>query len=628
MAKINLKNSDRNPLIAYIKERGLDFTTSNRKVENNQVTEKITISATRPEDRQQIAAIVANYGVQLYHDTTFKDDMKLDNVFMYSSNDYENATGNSTELELPNYYLENINEQNAENQSLKALETNVVSKEYIKNLTDRQGSLVPRSQDQIVKFRNILFGNNYSSPRSNSNLKEFPYYNSINILSENDRNDLGMLLRKLSFQEEILGGLLSEQQSVPVSFVVNGIEATIPVLDIIRVLNNNSLELNIEDKLILGTPKLNSNFMINNFKKNIIEGALYGNLYGDLLSFREMYESVEAKRESLFHKIDKFGDESSQPIQTFWRYDAGIYHDYQIKRDKTYRYKLSSYCLIYGVATRVQEFKEVGGSVEIVLVSTPSYKYTVVEFDEASVKVSPKIPMPPFASFHNENNEENTVKIYLSLKNGTKKAMFVPITEEDSEIINGIESEDGLYDFDYELQDGKFEVYRLTERPKSYADFENAKILDIRNKISTTDVIFKENVKPNKKYYFMFRSVNVIDVPSNPSPVYEVELIKMASMSKVSVNTVMVKEEEQEYMDKHFKNLIQIKPAFQQEVFDDQDNFIQSLPTFKKRINNMTLGTATDKVWGKKFKIRVKSKDTGKIIDLNVKFNLIKDNIK
>jgi hypothetical protein len=40
------------------------------------------------------------------------------------------------------------------------------------------------------------------------------------------------------------------------------------------------------------------------------------------------------------------------------------------------------------------------------------------------------------------------------------------------------------------------------------------------------------------------------------------------------------------------------------------------------------LGTAYDKVWGKKFKIRVKSKDTGKIIDLNVKFKLTKDNIK
>jgi hypothetical protein len=588
MAKINLKNTDRNPLIAYIKERGLDFRTSNRRVEDNQVVEKITISAVKIEDRERLASIAADYGVQLYHDTTFKDDMKLDNVFVYSSNDYENATSNSTELELPNYYLENVNEQNTENQSLKALETNVVSKEFIKNLTNRQGSLVPRTQDQIVKFRNILFGNDYSPSRSNNNLKQFPYYNTLYVLSENDNNNLGMLLKKLSFQEEILGGLLSEQQSVDVNFTVNGVETTIPVKDIINMLNSNSMELNIEDKLILGTTKLNSNFMINNFKKNIIQGALYGNLRGDLLSFREMFESVEAKRESLVYKIDKFNDEESQPIQTFWRYDEGQYHDYQIKRDKTYRYKMSSYCLIYGVATRVREFKDGRGSVEITMESTPSYKYTIVEFDEDSVKVSPKIPMPPHASFHNENNEENIVKIYLSLKNGSRKAPFIPITEADSEIISGIESKDGLYEFDYELQDGKFEVYRLSEMPKSYSDFEDAKILDVRNKVSTTDVIFKENVRPNKKYYFMFRSVNVIGVPSNPSPVYEVELIKMASTSKIAVSVVKM-EEDVKYTDKTFKNLLQIKPAFQQDIFDDQSEQVQELSTFKKKINDLTL---------------------------------------
>jgi hypothetical protein len=627
MAKINIKNSIRNPLIAYIKERSLSFKTNKRIVENNKVIERITISVTREEDKLALTTIANGYGSQLYHDTTLRDDMKLDNVYVYSSNDYENATRNSTELELPNYYLENLNEQNAENETLKALKTNIVSKEFIKNLTNRQGTLTTRTQNQILKFRNILFGNNYSTSRSNKNLKEFPYYNTINILSQNGNNNLSMLLKKLSFQEEILGGLLSEQQSVNVSFAIEGVETTIPVIDFIDMLNSSSLKLNIEDKLILGTPKINSNFMVNNFKKNIIQGALYGNLLGDLPSFKDMYESVEVKKESLVYKIDKFGDESSQPIQTFWKYDNGPYYDYQIKRDKTYRYKSSSYCLLYGVETRVQEVKEGRDSVEVVLVSTPSYKYTVVEFDEASVKVSPKIPMPPFASFHNENNEENIVKIYLSLNNDSNKSVFIPLTEEDSEIIKGIESQDGLYNFDYEIQDGKFEVYRLAKMPMSYFDFEDAKILDVRNKISTTDVIFKENVKPNKKYYFMFRSVNVIGVPSNPSPVYEVELIKMASTSKVVVNIINM-EEKANYMDKHFKNLIQIKPAFHQEIFDDQNDFVRNLSTFKKKINDITLGTASDKVWGKKFKIRVKSKDSGKIIDLNVKFNLIKDNIK
>ena len=175
-------------------------------------------------------------------------------------------------------------------------------------------------------------------------------------------------------------------------------------------------------------------------------------------------------------------------------------------------------------------------------------------------------------------------------------------------------------------EDGKFEVFRLETKPKSYTDFENAKILDVRNKYSSTSVVFKESVMPNKKYYYMFRAVNLINIPSNPTPVYEVELIKDASKTKI-MSKAMYFEKDKNYPDNTFKNLIQIKPAFEQEVFDDQSPLAQELSSFRKKINNIPLGIATDKVWGKKFKVRIKSKDTGKIIDLNVKFNLKKDNI-
>jgi hypothetical protein len=627
MAKINIKNTNRNPLISFLKQSGISFKSKDRRVEGNEVVEKIVISTPREENLEQIERIISDYGIQLYHDTTFHKDMKLENTFVYSSNDYENSVAGVLELELPNFYVENTNDQNTDSRELKALGTNLVSKEYINSLGSKQGLLLARTSEQLNKFKNILFGHSYSNSRSNSNLNEFPYYNTVHVLSHHDKGTLSVLLEKIKFQEEILGGILNEKESLEVPFDVNGVQTEIPVKDFMSVIRSNPLSLNIENTLTLGTSKQNSNFMINNFKKSLVNGALYGNLGGDLLSFTEMLDAIECKREVLAYKIDKFADNDSEPLQSFWMYTGNTYHDYQILKDKTYKYKLSCYCLIYGVESRITDVNRNANTVSITLTSVPSYKYALIEFDEDSVKVSPKIPMPPHASFHNENNEENIVKIYLSLKNGSRKAPFIPITEADSEIISGIESKDGLYEFDYELQDGKFEVYRLTEMPKSYSGFEDAKILDVRNRVSTTDVIFKENVQSNKKYYFMFRSVNVIGVPSNPSPVYEVELIKMASTSKINVRVVTMKEEVK-HMDKTFKNLLQIKPAFQQDIFDDQSEQVQELSTFKKKINDLTLGTATDKVWGKKFKIRVKSKDTGKIIDLNVKFNLIKDNIK
>ena len=61
-------------------------------------------------------------------------------------------------------------------------------------------------------------------------------------------------------------------------------------------------------------------------------------------------------------------------------------------------------------------------------------------------------------------------------------------------------------------------------------------------------------------------------------------------------------------------------------IFDDLEVNVSNMQTYSKKINDLTLGTASDRVWGKKFKIRLKSKDTGKIIDLNLKLNLVKDN--
>jgi hypothetical protein len=125
----------------------------------------------------------------------------------------------------------------------------------------------------------------------------------------------------------------------------------------------------------------------------------------------------------------------------------------------------------------------------------------------------------------------------------------------------------------------------------------------------------------------MFRAVNIIGMPSNPTPIYEVEMIKDASKSKIIARTIDLQTKEVN-IDKTFKSLLQITPAFQQDILNDQSDLISELPSFQKRINEIPLGTAADKIWGKKFKIRVKSKDSGKIIDLNVKFKLTKDNIK
>ena len=627
MAKINIKNSIRNPLISYLKENNIEINSINRILNGDEIIEKIKISTTKPEFTRGVMEIIENYGNQLYHDTTLTNTMKLNNFFNYSTNDYEKTTIDIDELSLPNFYVENVNDQNLDSVELKSLNVKTITKNYIENISRLQNGLNPRDSVSLSKYKNIVFGNNYSPSRSYETLNNFPYYNSVTVFSSNGERKLSELLKKISFQEEMLSAILSISEAMTVNFTVNQVPVDIDVKDLNDTLGQTTTKLSVDDKIILGNSLKNSSFMVNNFKKNIILSSIRSNILIDTLSFSEMYQTTECKNETLVYRIDKFKDNDSEPIQTFWTYNGEVIYDYQIKRDNIYRYKLSCYCLIYGTQTTIIDNIVNGDGVTLTIRTIPSYKYTLVNFGEQKIKVSPKILLPPFVNFFNENNEENKIKLYLSLKNGSRSDKFVEILQEDSQLIDGIKSDDGLREFSYEVQDGKFEVYRMSERPKTYQSFSENKTLDVNSTRGTTDVIFTDSVRPNQKYYYMFRSINFIGLPSNPTPVYEVELVKNASTSKVLVSTITLDEEEKN-KDKTFKSLIQIKPAFQQDIFDDQEELVSSLPTFKKKIFDMTLGNARDKVWGKKFKIRVKSNDSGKIIDLNVKFNLIKDNIK
>ena len=630
MSKIKLNNSYANPLLDFLKTTGVKYNT--RKKHNElSLQEVVFLYPKNNEQREELINILENYGTSLYHNSTLQVDMNVINIFNYSSDQYENITAEADEVELPLFYLENQNDQNKRHSAAKGLLTNKITKNYIKNIANSQGFLDSRPAEQLSKMRNILFGNGFIKSRSTSQKNEFCYYNKIEIGSQGVNEIIGTFLREVKFQQEMFAGFIADNQSVEVQFLVNNEgEQMILVQDVLDIINNNSLTLDTNDKLILGSDKKTSSHVTNNFKKFLLTGLLSGKKMTLLKSFKQMYENEECSKEFIIYKIDKFLDTDTLAMQSFWMFEEEFkeFTDYQIKRDTTYRYEIKAYSIIYGTQSEVSNINELtDGSISFDFTSNPSYKMAIVDFDTVSVKVAPKIPLPPHVVFLNESNSKNFIKIYLDLDNGSKKEKFIEITESDAILTEGIQTDlEGNIDFEYAAEEGKFEVFRLEEKPLSIKSFENAKILDVKNKIKSTSVVFKHSVLPNKKYYYMFRAVNFIGVPSNPSPVYEVELVKDAEKSKIISKTIRIKQEE-DIADKNFKNLLQIIPAFQQQVFDENDN-VRELSSFKKNINNLKLGVANDKVWGKKFKLRVKSKDTGKMIDLNVKFNLIKDNIK
>ena len=75
--------------------------------------------------------------------------------------------------------------------------------------------------------------------------------------------------------------------------------------------------------------------------------------------------------------------------------------------------------------------------------------------------------------------------------------------------------------------------------------------------------------------------------------------------------------------NKLFNSKIQLIPATQHTFFDEnQQGALEN--TLKGAVSGLKLGITDTPVWGKTFKFRFTSTDTGKKIDLNLNVKLIK----
>jgi len=172
-------------------------------------------------------------------------------------------------------------------------------------------------------------------------------------------------------------------------------------------------------------------------------------------------------------------------------------------------------------------------------------------------------------------------------------------------------------------------VYRSTTKPKSITEMQYNlyDTIDMRipqQKYATFGATtYYDKIAPNKKYYYLFKSLNEHDIQSHLTPVYEAQIINDGGYSYAIFNTIMESElEEKVYTNptKQLKNLIQLQPNLSQLQINTQEaDFSNSAAS---ELANVSIGTADDLIWDKTFKVRLTSKKTGKKIDFNITYNL------
>ena len=390
------------------------------------------------------------------------------------------------------------------------------------------------------------------------------------------------------------------------------------------------------------------------------------------LKAASVFQNKQNYSEVLYYEIAKYKGaykEDNVPIQTFLLpndtdQEAVEYIDSQIKYGEGYYYQIYAHTISIGNNLKRGDADSHAGNAwlyennyDVKILRVPYYNIPAIEgTDESEVTVNlDSPPMPPNVEFFPYKNVSDKIGFWFNIQMG--EAFMVPVydlldTAQRASIIiasfskAGTDAEgvtaigDEMFDVPifYKTDDygGKFEVFRLTERPKTYADFKNAKI-------STIDVLGDKtlisDIQPNQDYYYIFRTIDVHGMPSNPTPVYHFKMIThndipetdsvhigVSGGQPVLFNELIYLDDnyEKKIDNKSFKKYLLIEPSLKQS-FLSFDNFgaekeISTKNEVLNKMSDLTFGNSEEKLFDKKFKIRITSKQTGRKLDVNVHF--------
>ena len=283
------------------------------------------------------------------------------------------------------------------------------------------------------------------------------------------------------------------------------------------------------------------------------------------------------------------------------------------------------------------------------LVTTiPSLKVHEVPYFMWSGKVVDSFPVGPDVDIVPYRTVENELLFMLGAGMGGYRDYPIPIFPSEqqtfADLLDSQKSTDGKAEFRSDDPVQLFEILRLETPPRSYADFvvarrttKNTINPDFPHKKSDA-TSFIERLESNQKYYYVFRSVDIHGHISNPSPIYEIEMVDSGGATYPLINIFEPELELSVDSGKKAQRLIQIRPEYLQSIINmaastngsgDTAASLNSpqLQTCEQAGDNIVLGTRDKTLWGKKFKLRLTSNETMRMLDININFKtkLIED---
>jgi hypothetical protein len=382
------------------------------------------------------------------------------------------------------------------------------------------------------------------------------------------------------------------------------------------------------------------------------------NVRGVTRSMKEVFDNVPCHTETLLYVIEKRkaflhsgGNTTVGPVvQTFYispRLHSSLpayFYDTQVKYNQQYRYDVKKVVLVFGNAysykNRFDGVSPATGvsTTEQHIWNETNVKAIVVPHIIGGLDAAPiidKPPREPEISFYAYKGVNDKLLILLNAATGRTVQSPIEILEGDKQYFeeeyysqnrtsltfDEIKAQDKKITFKSDDPVDRYQLFKLSTAPTSYKSFVNALLPEVDPDFGVGGTII-DNIRPNTKYYYCARSIDVHENVSNPTYIFEIEMVDNNGQIFLKQNVFSFEKVGENFV-KSGRRFIYIEPALQQTVVD-QTGYGSTLgnPSLTTAPGTGILGAdgVADQVWGKGFKVRLTSKQTGRKLDLNINF--------
>lgn len=347
------------------------------------------------------------------------------------------------------------------------------------------------------------------------------------------------------------------------------------------------------------------------------------------VSYESIISGAPCYYEVIGYKISKYNTRGQNPLQEFYlpntREQITEFVDTQVKYGSTYRYKISLMAVVIAASYRYTQLSkdsinfELEPQIDLYEIDSIDYQNNLLD----SPPLEPEVEVLPYIGFSNK------IKFNLNTAVGRKLDTPLPFNADESAAVSRIYAAQNRKDqrilFESEDPSDYFEVFRLEQKPKELFDFNFGEKFLVENNDSSAGS-FVDNIQQNKKYYYIFRSVDYHKNISNPSPIYEVELLNENGAIYPNIKIINLNFDQLKTSSKNFRRFLSISPNLGNTLISlEKNNNFQGLKDSKTILEKAVIGVNTPGVWNRKFKIRVSSISTGRKFDINVVFGIKKE---